>query len=123
MSQVPLRVTVVPPELSDGPAIVTRAAIDHDRAVHFRALALPDTVYVGDRIEYPPVPSFAPEHFRTATAGDIGRYKQFRKGIEQLDQEVGHLLGGARLVLSDGIRARLVRCVATIQPPPEWTTK
>ena len=38
-------------------------------------------------IEYPPVPSFAPEHFVTASAGDIGRYKQFRRGIEQLDQE------------------------------------
>ena len=48
----PLRVTVVPPELSDGPAIVTRAAIDHDRAVHFRALALPDTVYVGEQVTY-----------------------------------------------------------------------
>ena len=38
-------------------------------------------------IEYPPVPTFAPEHFMTASAGDIGRYKQFRRGIEQLDQE------------------------------------
>ena len=33
------------------------------------------------------MPSFAPEHFVTASAGDIGRYKQFRRGIEQLDQE------------------------------------
>ncbi len=55
--------------------------------VNAQALRVGDTVYVGDRIEYPPVPSFAPEHFVTASAGDIGRYKQFRKGIEQLDQE------------------------------------
>ena len=47
-----LRVTVVPPELGAGPAIVTRAAIDHDRSVHFRALALPDTVYVGEQVTY-----------------------------------------------------------------------
>ena len=55
--------------------------------VNAQALRVGDTVYVGDPIEYPPVPSFAPEHFVTASAGDIGRYKQFRRGIEQLDQE------------------------------------
>jgi peptide chain release factor 3 len=55
--------------------------------VNANALRVGDTVYVGDAIEYPPVPTFAPEHFMTASAGDIGRYKQFRKGIEQLDQE------------------------------------
>ncbi len=55
--------------------------------VNAQALRVGDTVYVGDPIEYPPVPSFAPEHFMAASAGDISRYKQFRKGIEQLDQE------------------------------------
>jgi len=55
--------------------------------VNASALRVGDTVYVGDAIEYPPVPTFAPEHFVTASAGDIGRHKQFRKGIEQLDQE------------------------------------
>jgi peptide chain release factor 3 len=55
--------------------------------VNAQSLRVGDTVYVGDPIEYPPVPSFAPEHFVTASAGDIGRYKQFRRGIEQLDQE------------------------------------
>jgi peptide chain release factor 3 len=55
--------------------------------VNAQALRVGDTVYVGDAIEYPPVPSFAPEHFVTASAGDISRYKQFRRGIEQLDQE------------------------------------
>jgi peptide chain release factor 3 len=55
--------------------------------VNAQALRVGDTVYDGDRIDYPPVPSFAPEHFMSASAGDIGRYKQFRRGIEQLDQE------------------------------------
>jgi peptide chain release factor 3 len=55
--------------------------------VNATALRVGDTVYTGEAIEYPPVPTFAPEHFMTASAGDIGRYKQFRKGIEQLDQE------------------------------------
>ena len=55
--------------------------------VNAQALRVGDTVYDGEPIQYPPVPSFAPEHFVTASAGDIGRYKQFRRGIEQLDQE------------------------------------
>src|SRR3546814_8994161 len=55
--------------------------------VNAQSLRVGDTVYVGDKIEFPPVPSFAPEHFMTASAADIGRYKQFRRGIEQLDQE------------------------------------
>ena len=55
--------------------------------VNAQALRVGDTMYVGDAIEFPPVPSFAPEHFMTATAADIGRYKQFRKGIDQIDQE------------------------------------
>ena len=36
--------------------------------VNAQALRVGDTIYVGDRIEYPPVPTFAPEHFMTATA-------------------------------------------------------
>ena len=55
--------------------------------VNANALRVGDTIFTGARIEYPKVPSFAPEHFMTASAGDISRFKQFRKGIEQLDQE------------------------------------
>src|SRR3546814_18885167 len=55
--------------------------------VNAQSLRVGDTVYVGDKIEFPPVPSFAPEHFMTASAADIGRYQQFRRGIEQLAQE------------------------------------
>jgi len=36
---------------------------------------------------FPPIPTFAPEHFRIARNLDTSRYKQFRKGIAQLDQE------------------------------------
>lgn len=68
-------------------SVETAEAGDIIGLVNANALRVGDTVYVGDSIEYPPVPSFAPEHFVTASAGDIGRYKQFRKGIEQLDQE------------------------------------
>jgi peptide chain release factor 3 len=55
--------------------------------VNAQALRVGDTMYVGDAIEYPPVPSFAPEHFMTCSAADISKFKQFRKGIEQLGEE------------------------------------
>jgi peptide chain release factor 3 len=46
-----------------------------------------DTLYVEAPVEFPRLPSFAPEHFVTARARDTGRFKQFRKGIAQLDEE------------------------------------
>ncbi|MPZ54604.1 MAG: peptide chain release factor 3 [Acidimicrobiia bacterium] len=50
-------------------------------------LKIGDTLSVGGDIEFPSLPTFAPEHFRTAHNLDIGRYKQFRKGISQLAEE------------------------------------
>ena len=38
-------------------------------------------------VQFPPIPSFSPEHFAVARATDPGKHKQFRRGIEQLDQE------------------------------------
>ncbi|MGE9808829.1 MULTISPECIES: peptide chain release factor 3 [unclassified Janibacter] len=55
--------------------------------VNASALRVGDTIYAGEPVEYPPIASFAPEFFATARATDTGRYKQFRRGIEQLDQE------------------------------------
>ena len=78
--------------------------------VNANALRVGDTVYVGDAIEYPPVPTFAPEHFMTATAADIGRYKQFRKGIEQLDQE------GVVQVLRSDLRGDQSPVLAAVGP-------
>ncbi len=78
--------------------------------VNAQALRVGDTVYVGEAIEYPPVPSFAPEHFVTATAGDISRYKQFRKGIEQLDQE------GVVQVLRSDLRGDQSPVLAAVGP-------
>jgi peptide chain release factor 3 len=46
-----------------------------------------DALYVDKPVEFPAMPSFAPEHFSVARPKDTGRFKQFRKGIEQLDQE------------------------------------
>jgi peptide chain release factor 3 len=46
-----------------------------------------DTLYVDRPVEFPRLPEFAPEHFMVARAKDSGRFKQFRKGIAQLDEE------------------------------------
>src|SRR5204862_3431482 len=78
--------------------------------VNAQALRVGDTMYVGDRIEFPPVPSFAPEHFQTATAADIGRYKQFRRGIDQLDQE------GVVQVLRSDLRGDQAPVLAAVGP-------
>ena len=78
--------------------------------VNAQALRVGDTVYAGDPIEFPPVPTFAPEHFMTATAKDIGRYKQFRRGIEQLDQE------GVVQVLRSDLRGDQSPVLAAVGP-------
>jgi len=41
----------------------------------------------GRKVQFPPMPQFAPEHFRTLRAKSLGKYKQFRKALEQLDSE------------------------------------
>ncbi len=46
-----------------------------------------DALYVGEPVEFARMPSFAPEHFSVVRPRDIGRFKQFRKGINQLDEE------------------------------------
>jgi peptide chain release factor 3 len=46
-----------------------------------------DTLYRDVPVLYPPIPSFSPEHFAVARGTDPSKHKQFRKGIEQLEQE------------------------------------
>ena len=41
----------------------------------------------GSPRNFPPIPRFSPEVFATARPLDTGRAKQFRKGLEQLDEE------------------------------------
>ncbi len=50
-------------------------------------LAIGDTLYAADPVRYPSIPTFAPELFAAARALDTSRYKQFRRGLEQLEQE------------------------------------
>jgi len=46
-----------------------------------------DTLWLDDPVEFPAIPSFAPEYFSVARVRDTGRFKQFRRGIAQLDEE------------------------------------
>ncbi|MBW3642301.1 MAG: peptide chain release factor 3 [Actinobacteria bacterium] len=46
-----------------------------------------DSLYVGEAVTYPRIPRFAPELFATARACAAGRHKQFRRGLDQLEQE------------------------------------
>jgi len=56
--------------------------------VNATGLQLGDSVYeAGATVSYPQIPRFSPEVFATARPLDTGRAKQFRKGIEQLDEE------------------------------------
>jgi peptide chain release factor 3 len=52
-----------------------------------------DTLYIGPAVRFPPIPTLTPESFVTVSNRDVGRHKQFHRGLEQLDQEgVIHVL-------------------------------
>lgn len=50
-------------------------------------LRIGDTLYVGERVQFPKLPSFAPEHFMVVRNVDASRYKQFRRSLVQLEEE------------------------------------
>jgi peptide chain release factor 3 len=51
------------------------------------AFAIGDTIYEGPAVRFPPIPSFAPEHFASVRSIDVSGYKSFGKGIAQLREE------------------------------------
>ncbi|MDP2709906.1 MAG: peptide chain release factor 3 [Solirubrobacteraceae bacterium] len=52
-----------------------------------------DTLYVDEPVRFGAIPTLAPEHFVTVQNRDPSRSKQFRRGLQQLDQEgVVHVL-------------------------------
>jgi peptide chain release factor 3 len=71
-----------------------------------------DTLWADEPVAFPPIPSFAPEHFSVARPRDVGRYKQFRRGIAQLDEEgVVQVLRDAEL----GDQAPVLAAVGRLQ--------
>jgi peptide chain release factor 3 len=55
--------------------------------VNANALAVGDTLYAERPVEFPPLTTFAPEHFAVCHSKDAAKHKQFRKGITQLGSE------------------------------------
>jgi peptide chain release factor 3 len=55
--------------------------------INAAGLQIGDTLFAGTPVEFPGVPRFEPEVFATARPVDTGKYKQFRKGLAQLDEE------------------------------------
>jgi peptide chain release factor 3 len=78
--------------------------------VNAGALRPGDTLYAADAVEFPAIPSFAPEHFAVVRGADAGTFKQFRKGIEQLDSE------GVIQVLSSDLRGDQAPVLAAVGP-------
>src|SRR5215469_6293444 len=79
--------------------------------VNATALRPGDTLYAGDDpVEFPPIPSFAPEHFAVVRGKEAGKAKQFRRGIEQLDTE------GVVQVLSSDVRGDQAPVLAAVGP-------
>lgn len=64
--------------------------------VNAGALRPGDTLYEDEPVEFPPMPTFAPEHFAAIRAKDPSGSKQFRKGMTQLESE-----GVVQVLLSD----------------------
>ena len=61
--------------------------------VNAGSLSIGDTLFTGRPVTYPGIPRFSPEHFVSVRARDTARYKQFRRGLQQLDAEgVVHVL-------------------------------
>src|ERR1700677_4359690 len=78
--------------------------------VNATALRPGDTLYADVPVEFPPIPSFAPEHFGVVRCKDAGKHKQFRRGIDQLDNE------GVVQVLSSDLRGDQAPVLAAVGP-------
>ena len=49
--------------------------------------AIGDTVTTGEPVQFAQIPRFSPEHFANLLSRDITKYKQFQKGLMQLEEE------------------------------------
>ncbi len=78
--------------------------------INANALSVGDTLFEGAKVEFPAIPSFAPEHFAVARVRDSGRHKQFQRGIAQLDSE------GVVQVLSSEVRGEQAPVLAAVGP-------
>ena len=73
-----------------------------------RDFAIGDTITADGDFSFEPIPRFAPEHFARLILTDINKYKQFHKGLAQLETE------GAMQVLYQTDRARREPILAVV---------
>ena len=80
--------------------------------VNAQSLHVGDSLYLDRPVSYPPLPRFAPEHFAVVRPRDTGRFKQFRRGVDMLDQE-----GVVQVMVSDrrGAQAPVLAAVGPMQ--------
>ena len=80
--------------------------------VNANALRVGDTLFADEKVTFPRIPLFAPEHFAVARAAVSGKQKQFRRGIEQLGEE-----GVVQVLHSDrrGAQAPVLAAVGPMQ--------
>ncbi len=78
--------------------------------INASAIKVGDTLYLDRAVEFPPIPSFAPELFVVARSTDISRYKQFQRGIAELDGE------GVVQVLRSDLRGDQAPVLAAVGP-------
>ncbi|MEY3805705.1 MAG: peptide chain release factor 3 [Actinomycetota bacterium] len=55
--------------------------------INTSGLQIGDTLHAGKSVEFPALPRFSPEVFSTARPLDSSKFKQFRRGLQQLDEE------------------------------------
>ncbi|GAB2936812.1 peptide chain release factor 3 [Rhodococcus aerolatus] len=78
--------------------------------VNALTLTVGDTLYVDRPVRFPPIPQFAPEHFRVLRGAVGGKAKQFRRAVEQLDSE------GVVQVLRNEVRGESAPVLAAVGP-------
>lgn len=78
--------------------------------VNAGSLAPGDTIYSGKKVQFKPMPQFAPEAFQILRAKSLGKYKAFRKGLDQLAAE------GVVQILRNDTRGDAAPVMAAVGP-------
>jgi peptide chain release factor 3 len=78
--------------------------------VNALSLTVGDTLYTDKPVQFPPIPQFAPEHFRVLRGSVGGKAKQFRRAVEQMDSE------GVVQVLRNEVRGEAAPVLAAVGP-------
>jgi peptide chain release factor 3 len=78
--------------------------------INAAAIRVGDTLYATEPVVFPAIPSFAPELFVVARSKDVSKYKQFQRGISELDGE------GVVQVLRSDLRGDQAPVLAAVGP-------